>query len=371
MSINHIPHMKNQLFTLLILLVFSSAYAQEPADDLSTSSIELPTASLEDAGFNSDSINILLDKISTTPHKDFRGIVVIKDGHIVIEEYYNTFWRNTILDIRSAGKSITALLLGVAMKEGLIKSLDESVYSLFSSNKELSINEAYKKITLRHLLDMSSGLDADTNDPETVGQAGNWIASDDWKAYLLNVPQESEPGKGWVYADIHAVLIGLAIEEASGMSLRDYAQQKLFDPLGIKQVYWYTNASNQTGAAGNLYITTLAFAKLGLLVANEGKWADTQIIDPDYIQELITHKGFELTEDFSPPVWYGMLWYKDTRILGDKRVDYLWASGNGGNHLVVVPELNMVVALTSSAYGPGYGQGRSYTILGKIFEALE
>ena len=332
---------------------------------------ELPVASLEEAGFNRDSIENLINLIYETPHKDFRGLVVIKDNHIVIEEYFNTFWRNTVHDIRSVGKSVTALLLGVAMKEGLVESLDQSVYSLFSKQKNPSINEDYKKINLRHVLDMSSGLDADSDYPETVGQAGNWIARDDWKEYLLNVPLTSKPGENFVYADIHAVLIGLAIEEASGMSLRDYAQEKLFDPLGIKQVYWYTNASNQTGAAGNLYLTTLDLAKLGMLITNEGKWDNQQIINPDYIDSLKNSKNPSIADWFFLADSYGMFWYKTSRTFGEKNMDYMFGSGIGGNHLVVFPNEKMVIALTSSAYGQRYQHGRSFTIMSKVLTALK
>lgn len=361
------------LILLLPFCLFSCSNQQKQApDQLRAQAKELPTTSLEDAGFNRDSIEQLLELIQTTSRKDFRGLVVIKDNHIVLEEYYNTFWRNTIHDIRSAGKSVTAMLLGIAMKDGLVENLDQNVYSFFPENKYSSIDEGYKEIKLRHLLSMSSGLDADTNRPETPGQAGNWIAKDDWKAYLLNVPLSAPPGKTWVYADINAVLIGAIIEEVSGMSLRDYAQQKLFGPLGIEQVYWYTNAADQTGAAGNLYITTLDFAKLGLLVANEGNWNDIQLIDPAYVKTLVESKDLELPDNSTPFAdAYGMFWYKSKRTLGEKSIDYIAAFGNGGNQLIVVPDLEIVIALTSSAYGQGYADGRSYAIMSGILASLE
>lgn len=347
---------------LLILSLFSiTALKAQKLDFMSP----------KEAGLNTDSVEYLIGAIRETSRKDFRGLVVIKDDKIVIEEYFNTFWRNTILDIRSAGKSITALLLGVAIQEGLIENSDQDIYSLFAKNKGLSINEDYKKIKLRHLLDMSSGLDADTNDSQTPGHAGKWMAKDDWKEYLLNVPLKSKPGKSWVYADINALLIGLAIEEASGMSLRDFAQQKLFAPLGIEQVYWYTNAANQTGAAGNLYLTTLDFAKLGLLVVNEGKWNGVQLMDSGYTKELTEHKNFDLSNEFPLADSYGLLWYKSTRTFAGKEIDYLFASGNGGNQLIVIPDKKMVIALTASAYGQGYAHGRSNAIMNVILNALE
>ncbi|MEM7297157.1 MAG: serine hydrolase [Bacteroidota bacterium] len=356
--------MKNLILLFFIVFFFSLEIKGQENTSLQFSS-------LEEAGFNRDSIETLINLIQETPSKDFRGLVVIKDNRIVIEEYFNTFMRYSVLDIRSAGKSITALALGVAMKEGLFESLDQSIYSLFSEKENPSINEDYTKFTIRNALNMSSGLDADSDNWKSQGQAGQWIERDDWKEYILNIPLIRTPGKRFVYADIHPLLIGLAIEEASGKSLKEYAQEKLFDPLGIHQVYWYTNTSNQTGAAGNLYLSTLDFAKLGMLVANEGKWGDSQIIDREYIKDLKNTKDPSIGDWYSLADTYGYFWYKSTRTFGGKTFDYLFASGNGGNQLIVIPEEGIVIALTASAYGQGYGHGRSHAIMGKVLSALE
>ena len=331
----------------------------------------LQSIAIEDAGFNPDSIDNLYTRIENTEKKDFRGLVVIKDNKIAIEWYFNTFWRNHIHDIRSAGKSITSLLLGVAINDGIVQNLDQDVYSCFPKEKYPYVHEDYKKIKIKHLLDMSSGLDADSDDSQTPGNAGQWIGKDEWVNYILSVPMIEEPGKRWVYADINAALIGAIIEEKSGMSLRDFAREKVFDPLSIKEFYWYTNAANQTVAVGTLYLSTLDFAKLGVLVSNNGKWGGEQIIQSDYIKRLLTHKVFDLRDYWYLTDAYGMLWYKAERTYNGKKFDYLFASGNGGNHLVVVPEENIVIAMTSSAYGQGYPHRRAYAILGKVLSALE
>ncbi|UII21365.1 serine hydrolase domain-containing protein [Fulvivirga ligni] len=354
------------LVYLLILLPIINSGAQD-----NSTALMMSKGSLEEAGINKDSIAHLLDDISNIAQHDFRGLVVIKDNKIVIEEYYNTFWRNSILDIRSAGKSVTALLLGVAIKDGLVKSLDQDLYSFFPKNKYPTITEDYKNINLRHLLNMSSGLDADSDDSHTKGNASNWIAKDNWKDYILSIPLTAKPGSKWVYADINPLLIAAVIEEKSGMSLRDYANEKLFAPLGIEQFYWYTNRSNQTGAAGNLYISTLDFAKLGMLVANEGSWNNEQLIDFKYMQNLITSEFFNISENNPYADAYGMLWYKSHRTFGHKKIDYLFASGNGGNHLIVIPSENMIIALTSSAYGQVYAHKRAYNIMSRVLAAVE
>jgi CubicO group peptidase (beta-lactamase class C family) len=358
-------------FTLIFICsIFSSNGQTELKDKLKPSIPKLPEIGLEEAGFVRDSVLNLLTLIENTPPNDFRGMVVIKNNKIVIEEYFNTYWRNSIHDIRSAGKSVTALLLGIAIKEGLVKDIEQNVYSFFPEEKYPFTNKDYERITLRHLLNMSSGLDADTNNPETSGHAINWIAKENWLNVLLQVPLSSEPGKKYVYADINPLLIAAVIEETSGMSLRDYARKKLFEPLSIQQVYWYTNEANQTGAAGNLYISTLDFAKIGLLVANNGKWENKEIITPEYVKSL-SEEAFDLKNDNPYSDAYGMLWYKSSRKFGNNKFDYIYASGNGGNLLVVIPEKEMVIALTSSAYGPGIGHGRSYNIMGKILSSLK
>jgi len=327
--------------------------------------------SLQEAGFHADSINALIPIMDNFNQRDFRGLVVLKNNNIVMEWYYNHFWRKSILDIRSAGKSITSLLLGVAIQEGLIQNLEQDVYSIFPKEKYPSINDGYKNIRLKHLLDMTSGLDADADDGDTPGNAGQWIGRDEWVDYLLSIPLVAEPGERWVYADINAVLIGAIIEEISGMSLKDFAKEKVFDPLGITEYYWYTNAANQTGGAGNLYITSLAFAKLGALVANEGQWGNKQIVQAAYIDRLIDRKVSNFNNWFYLADSYGMLWYKKQGIFNGKKIDYLFASGNGGNQLIVVPEENMVIALTSTAYGTRYGHPRAYAIFEKLMNALE
>lgn len=331
---------------------------------------EIPTIELAEAGFNPDSINNLIQMIDSVPPEDFRGMVVIKDGKLVIEEYFNTYWRETIHDIRSAGKSITALLLGIAIDEGLVQGLEQSVIDFFPKEKYPTASEDYQKIKVKHLLDMSSGLDADTGDPNSPGHSVQWIANDQWIDYLLNIPLVSTPGEKWVYADINALLIGKIIEQASGKTLADFAKEKLFTPLNIREFYWYKNASGTTGAMGNLYLPTLDFAKIGLLVLNKGKWNGKEIVSEGWIGE-ISKRRVDISSNNPFADYYGLMWYKSERMINDVKYEYLFASGNGGNLLAVFPSQNMVICLTSSAYGQGYGHGRSNNIMKFILSSMK
>ncbi|MFK7758024.1 MAG: serine hydrolase domain-containing protein [Flavobacteriales bacterium] len=348
--------------TITFIFISLLAYSQYPSIP------NLPKISPEEIGVNRDSLNALDDFISNFEQNDFRGMVVIKNHQIAIEYFYTNTERSDINDVRSAGKSLTALLLGIAIDEGHVKDLEQDVYSFFSKEKYPNLNEDLKKVKIKHLLDMSSGLDADSDDWKSPGNAGKWIGKDDWTSYILSIGLKRKPGVKWVYADINSALIGAIIEETSGVSLNDYANERVFKPLGIKKYYWYTNPSNQTVASGTLFLSTLDFAKIGVLVANEGKWADQQIIPADYIESIIKSKKIEIYEIWS----YGMLWYKNKAVIKGREVEYLWASGNGGNQLIIVPEEELVISLTSTAYGQReYMHTRSRAIMNKIFNSFE
>ena len=330
---------------------------------------ELPEVEWTDAGFNQDSIQRLIQLINERTSPDFRGMVVIKDGKLAIEEYFNTYWRISIHDIRSAGKSITALLMGIAIDKGLIKDVEQNVYDFFPKYKlNNPPTEKHLGIKIKHLLMMSSGLDADTDDSDSPGNVGNWVAGDDWVASVLNLPMAFESGERYVYNDACAMLTGAIVQEVSGKKLSDFAEEYLFDPLGIKEYYWYTGPKDITCGMGNLYISTLDFAKIGQLVLNKGNWQGEQLISEKWIEE-ISKKRIKITDGNPFSDHYGYLWYIHEVEINGKNYEYFFASGSGGNRLFIVPQENMVVGLTSSAYGGG--QGRSNNIFEFILRSLE
>jgi len=329
---------------------------------------ELPTAKATAVGLNSDSLANLIRRINSTPPNDFRGMVVIKDNKLVVEEYFSTYWRETIHDIRSAGKSVTALLLGIAIDKGLVKNIDQPVYSFFTKKKyTVPPNDGHRDITIRHLLTMSSGLDAD-NEPTSAGSTAKWLMKNDWVNLTTSFPMAFKSGKEFRYNDVCPMLIGAIIEETSGQKLADFANENLFKPLGIREYYWYTAPNGSTAPMGNLYITTLDFARIGLLVLNKGRWQGKQIISPSWITPLF-QKQIDITDDRFA-TGYSYFWYLGSKDVNGHKIEYAYASGNGGNTMFVVPSHNLVVCLTSGAYGQRYGGQRSQNIFTSILQAL-
>ncbi|WP_276371091.1 serine hydrolase [Chryseolinea sp. H1M3-3] len=327
-------------------------------------------ADLASVKMSQDTIEKVIQLIKTNPPNDFRGLVVIKDNKLVVEEYFNTYWRETIHDIRSAGKGVTSLLLGIAIDKGLIKDTEQSIYDFFPRPKFTQPDQgAHRDIKIKHLLTMSSGLNADDNDDHSPGNTGNWLMKDNWVDFALSLPMIFTPGEKYVYNDVCPMLIGAIIEKTSGKKLSDFAKENLFSPLGIREFYWYTAPNGSTGPMGNLYISTLDFAKLGQLVINKGQWQGKKIVSPTWIQEIFK-KRFDISKDDPFANGYGYFWFSATKEVNGKKYDCVYASGNGGNLLFVVPSENLVVSLTSSAYGLGYGHHRSRNIFRYVLGSL-
>ena len=363
---------KIQTWLLLLPILFFSYQVQaQHGDSASLTLQELPLITSQEAGIHQDSIDTLLNRIARIEIPDFRSLVVIKNGGIVIENYYNTFWSETIHDIRSAGKSITALCMGIAIDQGFVKSENESVYSFFPEVKVPDeVREKNEDITIRHLLMMSSGLDADTDDGSSPGNVGNWIGREDWVTYVLNLDKVFESGSRWVYNDACPMLCSAIIQKTTGLSMAEFAEQYLFGPLGIREYYWYKSRMGITGGMGNLYITNLAFAKLGQLVLQEGKWGDQQVVSSKWIDQM-TSPWIEVTENGPVADAYGYFWYLNHKDIAGERIDYFFATGNGGNKVYVVPVKEMVISVQSSSYGTGRGHGQADYILTYLLRAAK
>ncbi len=351
------------LFTCLAFCSFSQTISSKVHNKIVPNIIE---SNLENSSFRNDSITQIINLINTTPPNDFRGLVIIKNDSLVLEEYFNTYWRGTIHDIRSAGKSVTALLLGIALDKGIIKNVEQNIYDFFPKYKK----DEERDIRIKHLLIMSSGLDANVFNEKSEGYGLNWIFKNDWVKHVLNLSMIFKPGEKWVYNDAAAMIIGAIIEKQSGQKLSDFANEYLFEPLGIKEYYWFTGSGGRTGAMGNLYISTLDFAKIGQLIINKGMCKGKQIISKSWIGEISTSK-MNIKDIVPFANAYSYFWYISNYNANGINYDYLYAAGNGGNLLFVVPVEKLVVALTSSAYGEGLGQFRSNKIFQLILESIK
>lgn len=298
-------------------------------------------------------------------HGDLKGIVILRDGRFVSEHYFNGDDASTLHDIRSATKSITSLLMGIAIERGLVGTVEDPI-SLYLANLP---HDGKEKITIRDLLNMRSGLDADDEDEASPGNESRLNQSGDWIRSVYSVPMKRAPGEKYVYASINAFLVGAIVENVSHMRLDDFAKKNLFMPLGIDKFEWEMVPVNRITGQGNFSITTRDEAAIGQMVMNGGTVNGRSIVPRPWIDTSLSRQvAISQSDPYADS--YGFMWYTTDEPAGNGKVEVHFASGNGGNKIYMIPSMNLVVAITSSAYNHGYGQRRSREILRKILMAV-
>lgn len=187
-------------------------------------------------------------------------------------------------------------------------------------------------------------------------------------AFLRSVPRADPPGTRYRYNSLTAYTAGIVVAKATGRSLADFARTSLFEPLGIRSWRWASDSAGFTKSQGNLSLTTREFATIGEMVRGDGLYRGRRIISTNWLRSALAPK-VAISQNDPYADGYGYFWYSKVQQIGGKPVPVSFASGNGGNKIYVIPSHHMVVAITSSAYGHGYGQRRSQAILQAILSA--
>ncbi|WP_334184522.1 serine hydrolase domain-containing protein [Novosphingobium sp.] len=311
-----------------------------------------------------DEVAAVLERWDRDDHPDLRGVVVLRGGRRIAERYYNGAVPDELHDIRSAGKSVTALVTGIAVDRGAIHSLGDPVSRYWPA----SAGSAIGPVPLRDVLTMRSGLAAFDEDPASPGNEDRMDAAPDPAAFVRGVPRADSPGTRYRYNSVTAYVAGLAVAGATGSTMAEFAGQHLFAPLGIARWHWDADAAGMTKGQGNLRLTVRDLAVLGETVRNRGRYRGRQVVSARWIADM-TAPHVTIAADDAYADTYGYFWYGKTHRVDGAAIDVSFASGNGGNKIYVVPACRLVIAVTSSAYGKGYGQRRSEAILKALLEA--
>ena len=305
----------------------------------------------------------LRKKSANGTYRELTGVIVIMQGKLVIEEYFNGGGIDNKHDIRSAGKSFTSTLFGLALDKGLLESEEEYIFPLLKEYLLASPSNRLKELKLKHLLSMSSGFDANEDDPSTPGYEEKMYETNDWVQFAINTPLSKQPGVSWAYASLNPTIIGFALEVVTNESLEDFAKTNFFAPLQITDYIWQKSPKGRIIAAGNLLIKTRDMAKLGQLFLNNGKWNGKQIISKEWVTKA-TNKYFDTGYgENSFQEGYGYLWWIHNFNVSDAIYPVFFASGNGGQKIYVVPDKELVVAIQTTAYGKGWAHRQSVNIL--------
>ena len=307
---------------------------------------------------HSSALEAVLSRWDHEDPADLRGVIVLQDGAVVAERYYGGATPTDLNDVRSAGKSVTGLLMQVAIERGLVAETGARVADYWPEAAAAPVGA----VPIADLLTMRSGLAAFDDDPASPGNEDRLDESADPARLILNVPSVEAPGRTYNYNSLTASVAGIVVAEATGRPMADFARDVLFTPLGIDHWRWDSDASGYTKGQGNLRLSARDFAALGEMVRSGGLYHGRRLISAAAIDRLLTPQVRIGADDIYADA-YGSFWYQKTYSVNGEAIQVHFASGNGGNKLYVIPARRMVVAITSTAYGRGYGQRRSEAIL--------
>ncbi len=284
------------------------------------------------------------------------GVVAVRGGRTVIEHYGEgpdfswgkalgvlRFGPETLHDLRSVTKSVTALLYGTALADGLVPEPDAPLLAQFPQYPDLRAEPDRARLTVEHALTMTLGLEWREEipyDSPANAEIAMELAPDRYR-YVLERPVVEAPGGRWSYCGGATALLGGLIAEGTGRPLAEYARAALFEPLGIERYEWMAGDDGVASAASGLRLAPRDLARIGELVLAEGEWQGRPVVPAGWIRTMVQPR---LKTDWG--AGYGYHWYLDT--VAGRRV--VMAAGNGGQRLAVVPDLDLAVAVVAGNY---------------------
>jgi CubicO group peptidase (beta-lactamase class C family) len=296
---------------------------------------------------------------------NLHGVIAARGGRIFFERYLAgpdagrsplgiiRFGPEVLHDMRSVSKSVVGLLYGIALAEGLVPAPGARLLAQFPEYADLSADPAKHPLTIQHTLTMTLGTEWDElqlpyTDPRNGETAMNNAA--DRYRYVLERPITDPPGRRWTYNGGATALLGRLIEKGTERQLHDFARDVLFNPLEIGKTEWRRGLDGEPIAASGLRLTPRDLARIGVMLLGRGQWNGRQVIPADW-----------LVASFTPAVsmpdgWqYGYQWYLGTVPVNDGKggvrlEKIIGAIGNGGQRLFLLPELDLVVAVTAGNY---------------------
>jgi CubicO group peptidase (beta-lactamase class C family) len=312
-----------------------------------------PTGSLAGAGLDPTPITALVEHILHTETTGVRtpyiqGLLIARHGKLVLEEYFYGFHKERPHDTRSASKSFTALLAGIAIDRGTL-TLASPAHSLFPEYPAYAHDDPRKrKITVEHLLTMTSGLECDDNDDSSAGNEDNMQDQEeqpDWYKYTLDLPMVREPGEQAVYCSAGINLLGGIVSNATATWLPNYFHEHVAQPLDFHRYYANLTPLKNMYGGGGLYLRPRDFMKLGQLFVAGGRWNDRQVISQTWVDSTLQPHSY--LEDHH----YGYGWHLGEYQLTGQTYPRAEAGGNGGQFAIIIPTLDLVIMFTAANYG--------------------
>ena len=211
------------------------------------------------------------------------SLLIVRHGHVVLDAYLYPYSEARLHDVASVTKSITATLVGIAIGEELISSLDAPMLAFFPDATGATVAGRKARISVRDLVSMSSGFACGQRPGEPELQA--MLASREWVQFALGLPMADDPGRAFAYCSANMHLLSAMLTRATGTSTLAFAREKLFEPLGIRAVEWPTDPQGIARGWGDLRMHPRDMAKIGFLMLHQGRWEGRRIVPRGWVRE--------------------------------------------------------------------------------------
>ncbi|QIE58061.1 serine hydrolase [Rasiella rasia] len=288
-----------------------------------------------------------LPKLEHAIHRDIlegiESVLIAKNSEIIYEKYYAGFNARIPHDMRSASKSISSAIIGIAIDDGIIENVEQEIYKYLPQEYQYTKDYQKSRIRVKDLLTMSSGINV---------SEGQYQESDNWLKTVLEAPLKHEPNSHTTYKSADPFLSGVYLSKRLDMPLAIYMHKEFFMPLGITNYILNTDDTNVIPYfGGGLYLTPRDMLKFGQLYLNKGLWNDKRIISKKWVND--SFKKHTFLEDVSDKNEYGYFWWHNTYTINGKRLESVEARGAGGQYIFIIPDLNAVIVITSGNYRNG------------------
>jgi CubicO group peptidase (beta-lactamase class C family) len=289
------------------------------------------TSSPEDQQMDSQKLAQMLDTVRDEKI-NLHSLLIIRHGYIVNETYFPPYAADRKHELYSVTKSYVSTLVGIAIDQGYIDSLDHRVLDYFPDKTFKNVDDRKKAMTVGDLVTMRAGLDWDES-----SSLNPLFRASDWVTYMLDLPMKDQPGTTFNYCTGCSHILSAVLEKATNSKLADFADKVLFKPLGISDIFWQ-NAPEGTPVGGfGLRLVSRDMAKLGYLFLHNGQWDGQTIVSADWVQKASTMEA-KTGGDLD----YGYMWWIDPHLKA------YTALGYDGQTVFVIPDLDLMIVTTAA-----------------------
>jgi CubicO group peptidase (beta-lactamase class C family) len=289
------------------------------------------TSSPEEQGMDAQQLAEML-KVIKEKKLNLHSLLIIRNGYLVSETYFGSYQQGDRHELYSCTKSFIATLIGIALDKGYLKGTDQRILDFFPKQTFANPDERKSAMTLEDTLTMRTGLDWEEGDPAYRAM----YRSSDWVKYVLDEPMVAAPGKQFNYCSGCSHVLSAILQQATGTDTREFADQYLFQPLGISHVVWDVDSSAIAIGGWGLQLTPRDMAKLGYLYLHQGQWDGQQVVSAKWVEDA-TRTHAEAGDDLD----YGYQWWTYSAL------GAYMALGRYGQTILVIPELDLIVVTTA------------------------